>query len=112
KRLIMHDLFDGMAINHHERQNVVARAQQVTEGVNDLENDMLYLAEDIDYLTSLVKEVVIVKSNHDEFLDRYLQSGYYVKDPQNHRYALDLAREAIDGNDPLQYAVTKIGLKS
>jgi hypothetical protein len=110
-RLIMHDLFDGEAINHHERQNVVSRAKKVAENKHDLRSEMQFLVKDIDTLAELVEEVVIVKSNHDEFLDRYLMSGYYVKDPQNHRYALDLAREAMDGNDPLQWAVNDIGLK-
>ena len=109
-RLIMHDLFDGEAINHHERNNVISRAKKVAEQKHDLRSEMHFLVKDINSLTELVDEVVIVKSNHDEFLDRYLMSGYYIQDPQNHRYALDLAREAIDGNDPLQWAVNDIGL--
>ncbi len=110
-RLVMHDLFDGQSINHHERENVVTRAKRVAQDRHDLRTEMHELVKDIDYLTTLAKEIVIVKSNHDEVLDRYLMSGYYVKDPQNHRYALDLACVAMDGNDPLQHAVNTIGLK-
>jgi hypothetical protein len=72
---------------------------------------MQMLADDIDYLCELCDELVIVKSNHDEFLDRYLASGYYVKDPENHRYALDLAAAAMDGHDPLRFAIENIGIK-
>lgn len=111
KRLIMHDLFDGQSINHHERNNVISRAQTVAKGMHDLRTEIQKLVDDINELTSAVDEIVVAKSNHDEFLDRYLMSGYYVKDPQNHRYALDLACEAMDGNDPLQWAVNDIGLK-
>lgn len=111
KRLIMHDLFDGQSINHHERNNVISRAKTVAENKHDLRSEVAFLVEDIDVLTGYVDEVVVSKSNHDEFLDRYLMSGYYVKDPQNHRYALDLARVAMDGDDPLQWAVNDIGLK-
>ena len=109
KALVMHDLFDGTAINHHERMNVVSRAQLVKENKHDLKTEMKFLADDLKYLTSLAKEIVVVKSNHDEFLDRYLQSGYYVKDPQNHRYALDMAAKAMDGIDPLQFAIEETG---
>jgi len=112
KRLIMHDLFDADSINHHERMNVISRAKKVAAQKHDLKKEIKYLVKDIDELTSLVDEIVVVKSNHDEFLDRYLMSGYYIKDPQNHRYALDLAREAMDGNDPLQWAGNDIGLKN
>jgi hypothetical protein len=111
-KLVMHDLFDGDSINHHERQNVISRAKKVASSKHDLATEMQHLVKDINHLTSLVDEIVVVKSNHDEFLDRYLMSGYYVKDPQNHRYALDLAAQAMDGNDPLQYAVDSIGLKN
>lgn len=110
-QLVMHDLFDGMSINHHERMNVISRASNVASGLHDLKSEIMELVGDLDYLTSLVDKVTIVKSNHDEFMDRYLKSGYYVKDPQNHRYSLDLARELMDGNDPLQFAVDQIGLK-
>ena len=111
-KLIMHDLYDGSSINHHERENVITRAKKVAEGKHDLKTEIVGLVKDIDDLTDLASEVVIVKSNHDEVLDRYLMTGYYVKDPQNHRYALDLASVAMDGNDPLQHAVNTIGLKN
>ena len=111
KKLIMHDIFDGDSINHHERKNVISRSVKANNDKHDLKKEILKLVSDINELTSLADEVVIVKSNHDEFLNRYLTSGYYVKDPQNHRYALDLAIQAIDGNDPLKYAVTSFNLK-
>jgi hypothetical protein len=110
-RLILHDLFDGVSINHHERLNVISRAKSVARNTNDLKSEIRHLVDDLDYLTALADEVVVVKSNHDEFLDRFLMSGYYVQDPQNHRYSLDLARELMDGCDPLQFAVNEMGPK-
>lgn len=112
QKFIMHDLFDADSINHHERENVISRARKVKKNKHDLKNEIQFLVGDLNELTDLVEEVVIVKSNHDEFLDRYLTSGYYVKDPQNHRYALDLAIVAMDGKDPLVHAVyAAVGLK-
>jgi hypothetical protein len=60
----------------------------------------------------MVDEIVIVKSNHDEFLERYLQEGQYVKDPQNHRLSLMLSLKMLDGEDPLRCGVEMHGLKS
>ena len=111
-KLIMHDLFDADSINHHERENVISRARKVEKNRHDLRSEVQFLVNDLNELTDLVEEVIVVKSNHDEFLDRYLTSGYYVKDPQNHRYALDLAIVAMDGEDPLVHAVhSAVGLK-
>lgn len=112
KRLVMHDMFDGRSINHHERQDVVSRAVSADRNMDSLADEVSGLVKDIDELSDIVDELVIVKSNHDEFLDRYLRSGYYVKDPKNHRYSLDLAAATMDGHDPLQHAVNTIGVKN
>ena len=106
-KIVLHDLFDGISINHHERDNVIKRAQQVNASGNNLQKEINLLTRDIAKLAKLCNELVIVKSNHDEFLNRYLQSGYYVKDPENHRLALDLAAAMMDGHDPLWYAVNQ-----
>ncbi len=67
--------------------------------VEEFTNDLITLSKSIG-------RVVIVKSNHDEFLDRYLKEARYKDEPQNHRYALELAIAMIDGYDPLKYAVS------
>lgn len=111
KRLIMHDMYDGFSINHHERQNVITRAKRAIAGKHNLKTEIELFTQDINELCEYVDELVIVKSNHDEVLDRYLATGYYVQDPENHRYALDLAAAMMDGHDPLRFAAEKIGLK-
>ena len=110
-KLIMHDMFDGMTINHHERKNVVSRAKAAIAKKHNLATEVQLFTKDINELCEYTDEVILVKSNHDEFLDRYLASGYYVNDPENHRYALDLAAAMMDGQDPLRFAAEKIGLK-
>ena len=47
----------------------------------------------------------MVKSNHDVFLDRWLDDGEYVKDPHNYSIGVDLAKAMKDGNDPLKFGV-------
>jgi hypothetical protein len=110
--IFLHDGFDGRSINHHERKNNVLRAQRAMAGEAVLSDELDMYAKDLDYLAGLVDELVIVKSNHDEVLIRYLMDGYYVKDPLNHRLALDLAAAAMDGHDPLQWYIQKKKLKN
>ena len=105
KRLVVHDGFDGFAINHHERENRIIRALRAMEGRDNLKKEIEEYAQDLREMSELVDEVVLVKSNHDDFLDRWLMTGKYTDDPVNHRYALDVAAAMLDGYDPLKWAI-------
>jgi hypothetical protein len=110
KRLVMHDAFNGLSINHHEEDRLILKAQRAEANQLNLRAEIEALAQDLERLSEWVEEVIMVRSNHDEFLERYLQSGVYVKDSQNHRYALDLAAAMIDGYDPLAWAVERVNV--
>jgi hypothetical protein len=69
------------------------------------------VVEALNRWTRFVEKVVIVKSNHDEFLERYLREGKYIFDAMNHRFSLDLAAAMMDGNDPLKHAMDMLKLK-
>jgi len=112
KRIFLHDGFDGLSINHHERKNGIIRATRAMNGQANLLTELDAYALDLDYLAEMVDELVIVKSNHDEVLIRYLMDGYYVNDPLNHRLSLDLAAAAMDGHDPLQWYMERKKLKN
>lgn len=111
KTVVLHDAFDGLSINHHEEKQLILLAQRAEKKQLDLKNEMVGLAKDLNMFNEIVDQVVMVKSNHDEFLERYLQSGKYVEDPQNHRIALQLALAMLDGEDPLKHGVEMLGLK-
>ena len=111
KRILLHDAFDGISINHHEKHAKLLKAQRAENGQLCLSSELNILAKDIKDLTVLADEIVVVKSNHDQFLERYLQEGKYVDDPQNHRISLVLALQVLDRKDPLKYAVNSMCLK-
>lgn len=111
--LVIHDGFNGRSISHHEVKNKVLRAQHAAKNHLSLVNELTKYAEDLNELASpdYIEEVVIVKSNHDEFLDRYLAEGRYIEDPQNHKLGAELAAAMIGGANPLRLALETIGLK-
>jgi len=111
KKFFMHDSFDAVAVNGHEEKDVVLKAQRHRAGQLDLEASLVVFANDINMLLDEVEELVIVKSNHDDMLDRWLRKGHYTHEPINHRLALDLAAQLIDGHDPLIYAAERFGVK-
>lgn len=114
KRLFVHDGFNGLSINHHEEDRQIRRAVLAAKGLLNLESELKQFTKDLDLLASWpsVLEVNVVKSNHDIFLDRYLDKGNWTKDPHNYGIAVDLAKAAKDGHNPLKFAVESMGLKT
>jgi hypothetical protein len=104
KTWVLHDTFNGSSINHHELHNMTKRAQKANTNGLSLRDELEYYAKDMISLSKQVSEIVIVKSNHDEFLDRYLAEGTYFDEPFNFGFCLGLHSEVINNNvDPLQY---------
>jgi hypothetical protein len=114
KTLFVHDGFNGLSINHHERNRQIRRAILAKQGLLNLETELQKFSKDLDMMSNwgTVEKVVIVKSNHDIFLDRWLESGEYVDDPHNYEMGVELARAMVKGNNPLRYAVEMLGLKA
>lgn len=110
--VVIHDGFNGLSINHHEDGDYIQKALRAQNAQLLLESELKTFALDLDYLSSMAtKSVVVVKSNHDEFLERYLREARYVSDPHNHYVSLKIALAMFEGMDPLQYAVEQmIGL--
>lgn len=106
--VVLHDIFHGSSISHHDWKKSVTRARQAQEGKLGLERECVAVKNYLEDIESRGYNVEIVDSNHDDFLMRYLEEGRYVSDPQNHKFALKLAVPAIDGINPLKYAIESI----
>lgn len=114
KKLFVHDGFNGLSINHHERDRQIRRAVLAKRGLLNLESELTGFAKDLQGMTNWgsIQKVIVVKSNHDIFLDRWLDSGEHVDDPHNYELGAELALAMVQGKNPLQYAVEKLGLKA
>jgi hypothetical protein len=112
-KLFVHDCFNGLSINHHERNRQIRRAVLANQGLLDLRSELKAVARDLNFMASWkhIEELIIVKSNHDAFLDRWLEAGEYVDDPQNYEIGVELAGAMVKGQNPLRYAVEGAGLK-
>lgn len=110
--IILHDIFDGECISHHTATKPMIRAMNHIHNKSDLEKEGKEVAEYLEDVGSWVDgKLVIAYSNHNTFLERYLEEGRFVKDPINGYYSLDLCKAFIEGKDPLQYMIEeKIGL--
>jgi hypothetical protein len=108
KNIFIHDGFDGTSISHHDSGKPLVKAIKSQKKVTSLEKEIKKYAADLDELSELISDsIIIVKSNHDEHLSRYLVEGRYVMDPENHYYSLDLATKVIEGKDALKFATER-----
>lgn len=101
EHLIFHDLHDGAATNHHTRKDPFA---QVAKRVNLLHLVKEEILQDVIWLARVCKgrQGVIVPSNHDDFLARWLREQDWRLDPENAEFyletALHMVREIKSGN--------------
>jgi hypothetical protein len=110
KTWVVHDFFDGDSISHHDKGKQALLAMKAMAGRLDLQAEMDGYVKDLEEI-SKKRDVVIVKSNHDEHLERYLSEARYIKHPRNHKLGLVLANAYIEGHNPLEY-YTKIVKKA
>lgn len=112
KKIFLHDVLNGHTISHHERDQVVTMAQRGLAGTLDLEAE---LSNVVRFINALLKqdpeiEVVIVPSNHDFWLHRWLQDGKFIqREPQNAVIGVELLNNYMRGLDPLEYALRNGG---
>lgn len=112
KEIIVHDLFDNRFNNHHDVHKPVLRAKLAMQGKTKLIHEGEITTEWLNDWSDRVDRLVIVKSNHDEALERYLDEGRWKDDPENLYDACLLVRKRMEGHDPLKYLINDmVGLK-
>lgn len=113
KYVVLHDLLNGHSISHHDRQRIVTMAQKAKRGEIDLEEELNHVVAFVNALFSVDKslKVVVVPSNHDFWLHRWLQDGQFMREPQNTRVGLELAQAYSRGEDPFRHALLTRGVE-
>lgn len=70
--IVMHDVFDGLSINHHEEKDPFIQYQREQDGSNSVKAEVESLLMGLNRFSDY--NVTIVRGNHDDFLDRWLKS--------------------------------------
>ncbi len=71
EHVVLHDVFDGLSINHHESKDPFIQYQREMDGSNSLRSEVDAMLNGLKSFEDY--NVVIVRSNHDDFLDRWLK---------------------------------------
>lgn len=111
KEVVFHDLFDGYSVNHHERDQATVRARKALDNRLSLERELQEVADELLRFVrnhGFLEKLFIVKSNHDEFLDRYINDFAFREDPANMAICSELMALMIRHQvDALQAGVHK-----
>lgn len=78
--IVLHDVFNGLSINPHETGNPFIQYGKQMVGDDDLKKEILTMMDVLQQFSNY-KKVVIVRSNHDIFIDRFLQNEDWKKQP-------------------------------
>ena len=88
--LIFHDLHDGYSENPHHINDAFSAVVKHKYGMNKVHQEIV---EDVQWLEEVVgkRTGVIVASNHDNFLSRWVRTTDWRKDPVNAEFYLETA---------------------
>lgn len=94
--LVLHDLADNLAVNPHEMHKQLSRAALARKaGGLNVEAEMKRVAEWVNMLPSNT-QIIVVPSNHDEFLERWLEAGERNVLPENRKFYHQLCYKMLD----------------
>jgi len=105
KNIYFNDLFDGGSVNHHEKDNMFAKYNRPIHQ-QTLENELNYLGNFLKEFTQDIEDrnFIVVASNHDDFVNRWLAKGEFVFDsPSNAKLGAELFAHYLDGKNPIEY---------
>jgi hypothetical protein len=91
KRLVHHDLLDSYAVNGHHSGNPFNLIAKLRSGLNDAAAEVRRAIDFVIKNTPAGAEAIIVSSNHDDMLRRYIISQDWRTDAQNAEFYLETA---------------------
>ena len=97
--IVRHDVLDFYASNHHHRHNFLLQYKKFNDNTNRVEDE---LCDTIDYLlrtTPIDSKSLIVSSNHNDHLTRWLQDCNPKSEPWNAKFYHGLMYLMLDDID-------------
>lgn len=103
-KVVLHDIGTMSSISHWDRNKTITRAIKSNKGKLSLEEEANDIANTLRYFSDM-DEIYIVRSNHHNFLHRWIEAGDYAKDPINLYYALDIVKAFCENKDPFEFMI-------
>ena len=104
KQVFVGDVLDCSSISHHNAHDLQAK-YKLPAHLKTLEQELHTYAKELSLYVKAFPwlKVNLVYGNHEDHLIRYLKEARYAFDlPENHYLALELARDMLDGKNPVE----------
>ena len=95
RRYIWHDMMDGYACNPHEVHDPFKKVARHIAGCDNILEEIQQCAEFLDEYAGGDVENLIVASNHEDFLLRWMRATDWREDPVNAEFYLETALEML-----------------
>lgn len=83
EKSVLHDIYDGSVTNPHEGKDMFLKRLKIAEGRHLIENEVDECLDLINEIKGCCGEVWISESNHDLFLQRFIDSENWKRDLHN-----------------------------
>lgn len=103
KTVILHDIFSFNSISHHDFNLALTKLLNRTPENATLEDEMSIASEKLDEIAVQCPDTnfIVVHSNHDDFIMKYLNNCDFTHDTPNAITAMRLFIDIIDNKNPL-----------
>lgn len=112
KRIVFHDMFNGHSINHHEKEQLLSQLRNLRDNRVNLRDEMQGVYDELWHFATTFPDtlILVVRSNHDDFLEKYIQHKMFIDDAQNFLFTCQIIAKIIDSKKvPLQEALSILG---
>ncbi|MGH7175145.1 MAG: hypothetical protein ACREGR_02175 [Minisyncoccia bacterium] len=99
RKQFLHDIFSMRARGHHEIKNFHKTYQKMVDGEGLVQDEIQITADFLREVDRPWMESVVVRSNHDRHLDRWLNEANPNLDPPNARYFMELQGALLKSMD-------------
>lgn len=105
--IILHDVFSGQSINPHESKDPFIQYGKEVSNSNDLGLEIEKMINLLSDFNAYKSNIVVVRSNHDDFLDRWLKNEDWKKQPtfKNSRLYMKLSDILLEQHEKDPYNV-------
>jgi len=111
KRIFLHDFFDGHSINYHHKKKLITGGiiEEVDKDYYRLDKELEAAREELLELAEFNGTVYVLPSNHVDRIEKYLDTGDFVKDRVNAKISFILASHLANEKNVLEEGMKLFG---
>mgnify|MGYP003301404690 CR=1 FL=1 len=113
-KVILHDIFSLNSISHHDLEKPLVQAiKSCSEGFVTLQEEMMTAGRKLDAMAKKCPNAtfIVIHSNHDDFLSKYLNGSSWLYDRPNTLTAMRLFVDIAEGKNPFAEYFTSKNVK-